>query len=99
MERVYSTIKELRKKKGLTQQDLAEYLNLDVTSISKLENGKIDISLSKLELISTKFEMSVLELLAYPNKVVVNDNDMQSEQLKKLKEKVFECLEILKKME
>lgn len=97
MERVYSTIKELRKKNGLTQQDLAEYLSLDVTSVSKLENGKIDISLSKLELISTKFGMSVLELLAYPNKVVVND--MQSEQVKKLKEKVVECLEIIKKME
>lgn len=97
METVYRTIKELRKKNGLTQQDLAEYLNLDVTSVSKLENGKIDISLSKLELISKKFGLNVLELLAYPNKVIVNDT--QSEQVKILREKVFELMEIVKKME
>ena len=81
----------------MTQQDLAEYLNLDVTSVSKLENGKIDISLSKLELISKKFGLNVLELLAYPNKVIVNDT--QSEQVKILREKVFELMEIVKRME
>ena len=96
MDRIYQTLKYLRKKNQLTQQDLADYLNLDVSSVSKLESGKIDISLSKLELLSKKYGMSVIELLAYPNKVVVND---KNEQINDLKVKVVELLEMVNKME
>jgi transcriptional regulator with XRE-family HTH domain len=96
MDRIYQTLKYLRKKNQLTQQDLADYLNLDVSSVSKLESGKIDISLSKLELLSKKYDMTVIELLAYPNKVVVND---KNEQIINLKAKVVELLELVNKME
>ena len=95
MERIYENIKYLRKKNGLTQQDLADYLNLDVSSVSKLEAGKIDISLSKLELLSKKYGMTAIELLAYPNKVIVND---KNEQINTLKQKVVELFELVNNM-
>lgn len=96
MERIYETLKYLRTKNRLTQQDLADYLNLDSSSISKLEAGKIDISLSKLELLSKKYGMSIIELLAYPNTVVVNN---KNEQIQNLKAKVVELLDLVNKME
>jgi HTH-type transcriptional regulator, competence development regulator len=34
-------IKELRKKAGLSQRDLAEKANIDFTYLSKIENGKM----------------------------------------------------------
>lgn len=93
MERIYETIKVLRKKNHLTQQDLAECLNLETSSISKYENGETDISLMKLELLSKKFNMSVLELLAYPDEVIVNKQ--QSEKIKNVKQKAEELLKMV----
>lgn len=40
MSQSYNRFKELRIKKGLTQQNLADLLKIDRTSISKYENGK-----------------------------------------------------------
>lgn len=36
-------IKKIRKQKGWTQQDLADKLEMHVTSINRMENGKIPI--------------------------------------------------------
>ena len=33
-------IKDLRKKRGITQERLAEYLNISAQAVSKWENGK-----------------------------------------------------------
>lgn len=65
-------LKELRTQKGYSQQDLADVLNLKVSSYGKKELGKSDISLSQLECISNFYKMSVLELLAYPDAVTIN---------------------------
>lgn len=37
------TIKELRKKKEMTQRQLADELNVNFTYISKIESGKLDV--------------------------------------------------------
>lgn len=42
------TLKEERKRAGLTQQELAERIGTKKTYISRLENGKADIQLSTL---------------------------------------------------
>ena len=42
------TLKEERKRAGLTQEELAEKIGTKKTSISRLENGKADIQLSTL---------------------------------------------------
>jgi transcriptional regulator with XRE-family HTH domain len=45
-------IKELRLKKGFTQAELAETVNLSINFISYLENGKKAVSLKTLEKIT-----------------------------------------------
>ncbi len=69
MRKINKTLRELRKLYGYTQLDLAVYLNIDNSTYGKIEQGVSDINLSKLELIANFYEMSVVELLAYPNQI------------------------------
>ena len=42
-------ISEMRKKKGITQTELAQLLNVDRTHLSKVETGKVRPSTALLE--------------------------------------------------
>jgi len=72
MKPINEILKELRDKNGYTQQDLADALNLKVSSYGKKELKKADIKLGQLECISNFYKMSVLELLSYPDAVTIN---------------------------
>lgn len=59
---IRENFKRLRKKVNITQEQMAEYLNLEQSSISKFENGERTISVSNLEKASALFG--------------INDNDI-----------------------
>ena len=69
IKKINQTLRELRKIHGYTQLDIAMMLDIDNSTYAKIEQGVSDINLSKLELISNIYKMSVVELLAYPNLV------------------------------
>jgi len=71
MKKISETLKELRKKNGKTQLEIGELLNITDSAYSKIETGNADINLSKLEIISNLYNMSVIELLAYPKEVKI----------------------------
>ena len=56
-------IAELRKEKGLTQQQLADQLNLSNKTISKWESGNGSPDLSNLEALAQALEVTTDELL------------------------------------
>lgn len=56
-------IAELRKKQGLTQQQLADKLNLSNKTISKWESGSGGPDISNLSVLAEVLEISVDELL------------------------------------
>lgn len=56
-------IQELRKKKGLTQQQLADKLNLSNKTISKWESGSGSPDISNLPPLADVLDVSVDELL------------------------------------
>lgn len=58
---------ELRIKKKLTQQALANKSNIDRSMISKIEKNKTQPSLSTLENIAKALEVSVSELIKISN--------------------------------
>jgi transcriptional regulator with XRE-family HTH domain len=64
-------IKELRRKKGLTQRQLAEGTGIDFTYLSKIENGKIPYSPSvgTLKKLALQLEADELELLRLAGKL------------------------------
>lgn len=58
------TIKEIRKKQGLSQQDIASYLNVSRSSIATLENkGRINITVEEVIKISNLLGINLFDLL------------------------------------
>lgn len=58
-----SRLKELRKKKGKTQQEMAKELSISIQSINKWENGKCLPDAINLLNISQYFNISIDDLL------------------------------------
>jgi DNA-binding XRE family transcriptional regulator len=46
--KVGETLKEMREKKGYSQDELAEAMNINRSTISKIENGKFNLSVAYL---------------------------------------------------
>lgn len=65
-------IKELRKKKGITQEDLEEYSNVSRRNIGYIENAKGDVKLSTLIRLSQGLKVSIIELFAFVIKYCYN---------------------------
>lgn len=57
-------IKQLRKEKGMSQDDLAIACDVEKTQIYRIEGGKINTTLSTLAVIAEAFEMTLEELVA-----------------------------------
>lgn len=63
-EKVGKFIKDLRKKNGLTQKELADSLGVTYQAVSKWENGKSIPDIGMLKLISEKFNINIDDLLS-----------------------------------
>ena len=63
-EKVGKFIKDLRKKNGLTQKELADSLGVTYQAVSKWENGKSIPDIAMLKLISEKFNINIDDLLS-----------------------------------
>jgi transcriptional regulator with XRE-family HTH domain len=62
--KVGETLKEMREKKGYSQDDLAEAMNVNRSTISKIENGKFNLSVDYLSKFSwfLDFELKLKEI-------------------------------------
>jgi transcriptional regulator with XRE-family HTH domain len=89
MNKVYNNIYELRKAKGLSQMDLADKLNINQDSVSKLERGKIQLTIERLELLAEIFGMTVLEIMQYGGEAVQQPQIIDNEKVKELENKVL----------
>lgn len=58
-------VKELRKEKNLTQQQLAEISGLHKNYIGMIERGERNPSLVNIELLAKSFEISLSELVSF----------------------------------
>ncbi len=92
-------IRLLRHQKGWSQEDVAKRLDISIPAFSKIETGITDINLSRLEQISTLFEMSVVQLLTF------NDTEQQEKYTsdlevltKKVQEREAEVIDLQKKV-
>ena len=58
-------IKEIRKKRGLTQEKLAELASIEIPSLSNIENGKNYPNHETLEKLSTALNVRPYELFSF----------------------------------
>ena len=56
-------LKEARKKKGLTQEQLVEQIGVSIAYLSKIETGKIHINLERLSQICNILDVTEGEIL------------------------------------
>lgn len=56
-------VRQIREKKGLKQVDVAEYTGMARTYLSKVENGRTEICLRRLEELATALGLKTWELL------------------------------------
>lgn len=82
-------LKELRKQSKLTQEQLARYLGVDQTLITKLENGSRTLSVSIIDKICSLFGCSESYLLGdsdefIPLNFAFRSNNVQTEDLKSI---------------
>ena len=61
-------LRELRKRKGISQEKLAELINVDPTTISNIENGKNYPSMMTLENLLEVLGSSFLEAFDFEHK-------------------------------
>lgn len=71
---VCSKLKELRKQKGITQEEAAELLCMERTTYNKLEQGKRDISLNSLVQIAEVFKVEIPYLLNFKEPYIDNSS-------------------------
>lgn len=62
--KVGETLKEMREKKGYSQDELAEAMKVNRSTVSKIENGKLNLSVDYLSKFSwfLDFELQLKEI-------------------------------------
>jgi transcriptional regulator with XRE-family HTH domain len=65
MDKTHEYIKAIRLSKGLTQDVIAEKLGMTQSNYARIESGKAQITVDKLNQLSELFEMSVSSILNY----------------------------------
>lgn len=85
MKNIYENIKRVRKSKGLTQKDISEKLGITQPNYTNFENGKGEITISRLEKLAEIFNISVGELLGLQEteKVANSENNERVRELEK----------------
>ncbi len=75
-----SRIKEIRTEKGLTAEAVAKELDISKTAYSQLENGKVEITLNRIEKLAQIFNISVSDFIPAEvnNTQVFNGNGGES---------------------
>ena len=66
-------IKNLRKDRNITQEQLAEMINMDITSLSKIETGRNYPQSETLERISDALNVDVDKLFQFNNRLCPKD--------------------------
>ena len=85
-------LQELRKRKGLTQEELAEALYVSRTAISKWESGRGYPSIDSLKAIAGYFSVTIDDLLSGDEILVIAEEDHKQKEMQ-IRDLVFGLLD------
>ena len=86
-------LQELRKQKGLTQEELAQVLFVSRTAVSKWESGRGYPNIESLKAISVFFGVTVDELLSGEQLITISEEDNRKKE-NRLRDLVFGLLDL-----
>lgn len=85
-------LKELRKEKKLTQEELASEIGVSKITILRRENGERQIKSDKAQALADYFEVNLAYLLGFTDSPADNLRDLLFHEIKALKEyRVLRC--------
>ena len=87
-------LQQLRKQRGLTQEELAELLYVSRTAVSKWESGRGYPSIDSLKAISKLFAISIDELLSSEELMSIAETE-QKEKTKHMSDLIFGALDCM----
>lgn len=90
----HEKLQELRKDKGLTQEELAESLYVSRTAISKWESGRGYPSIDSLKEISKYFDISIDELLSTEKLLTIAERE-KKESIQSVCDMLFGIVDVL----
>lgn len=70
-------IKELRKSKNITQEELVELIGSDTNNLSRIENGKKFMSADKLVKIANALNVDIKDLFDFGH--ILSDDELRAE--------------------
>ena len=76
----HEKLQELRKQKGLTQEELAEFLYVSRTAVSKWESGRGYPNIDSLKAIAKFFSVTVDELLSGEEVLTIAEEDRKEKE-------------------
>jgi len=86
-------LQELRKKKGITQEELSEALYVSRTAVSKWESGRGFPNIESLKAISKFFSVTIDELLSCDQVLDIAENDNRQKE-NHMRDLVFGLLDL-----
>ena len=89
----HEKLQELRKQRGLTQEELAESLYVSRTAISKWESGRGYPNIDSLKAISKFFSVTIDELLSGEEALTIAEEDQKQKEVY-LRDMVFGLLDL-----
>ena len=97
---VLKNIIQIRNSQGLTKRSMAASMNINEASYGRIESGKIALSYHDLAQIASIFQMSVIDVITYPDKFVKNDPQFEEPveavlQIKLKKDKKDQVLKLI----
>lgn len=90
MENLGARLKEIRQSRGLSQSQVAKYLEIDQTTLSKIEKGTRNIGIASLEKLAALYFCTLDQLLGEApyssNAVAFRSKDLDENDLASLSE-------------
>lgn len=86
-------LQELRKQKGLTQEELAETLYVSRTAVSKWESGRGYPNIESMKAIAKFFGITIDELLSGDELLIIAEEDTKNKEMH-LRDMVFGLLDL-----
>lgn len=72
VDNILKNIIKIRNNKRFSQKNVADFIGISDATYSRIESGKIDLSYKQLTLIASFFEMSVIDVISYPDICSIN---------------------------
>ena len=73
MEKIMQNIESIRKEKGIKQEVIAKILGISQSAYSNYVNRNNDITLSRLSHICEALDVTLIDVITYPDKYVSRD--------------------------